>query len=126
LICIYGIYFGLTPYFKTARNAFVLQALLDQKLSPKQFQQLAIVFKREKFINLQEAFRDNFFEFTRDGSWMQKAAGLNRNWLDIPGIIDWHVRAAINTLTYKDTTGTFNYSLVEHPELTTSRESTWI
>ena len=78
------------------------------QLSPKQFQRLEKVYKLKNLGALERSFGNNFFEFTRDGSWMEDAVGSSAKWLEIPGIVPWHVRAAIETLGYQDTSGTSN------------------
>jgi hypothetical protein len=42
---------------------------------------------------------------------MQDAVGPSAKWLEISGIVAWHVRAAIETLGYEDTTSTFSHYL---------------
>jgi hypothetical protein len=39
---------------------------------------------------------------------MQDAVGPNSSWLEIPGMVSWHVRAAIETLGYEERHGKFD------------------
>jgi hypothetical protein len=56
---------------------------------------------------MERAIRDIFLEYSRDFGWMEDAVGPNGIWLEVPGMIPWHVKAGIETLCYEDTTGTF-------------------
>lgn len=42
-----------------------------------------------------------FFQYTRDGDWMQEAVGENANWLNIEGMSAWHAQGALHSLQRK-------------------------
>jgi hypothetical protein len=94
--------------YKTARNTFVYRKLSDKEMSLTQLHQLERYQKKQTLLSLERFFRHNFFQYSRDGGWMQDAFGPNAAWLNIPGIISWHVRAAIETLRYEETHGMLN------------------
>jgi hypothetical protein len=79
-------------------------------MSPTQLHQLERYQKKVALLSLESDFQHDFFQFSRDSSWMQDAVGPNAGWLNIPGIISWHLRAAIETLRYEEIHGNLNYS----------------
>jgi hypothetical protein len=96
--------------YKTARNNYILRKLSEKQISPIQFHQLERSYKKNNLIYLERDFRHNFFEYSRGTEWMEDAVGPDTSWLEVSGIISWQVRAAIETLCYEDTVGTFTYN----------------
>ncbi|KAF4635372.1 hypothetical protein G7Y89_g2728 [Cudoniella acicularis] len=81
-----------------ARNLFVQERLNQQGLSIRQFKDLDERSKRHCIERLQEAFYDEFFQYSRDGEWMEGAVGPDERWIRVPGMSDWHVKWALQAI----------------------------
>ncbi|CAG8951023.1 hypothetical protein HYFRA_00006420 [Hymenoscyphus fraxineus] len=78
-----------------ARNNFIRERLERIGLTAAQFKALPLGPRRSRIARLEFAFSAEFFAYSRDGDWMQEAVGEERSWLDVPGMREWHVRAAL-------------------------------
>lgn len=83
--------------FLAARNLFV-EHHLQKEISISEYRQLKLDEKKEQVHRLSEAFIKEFFQYTRDNSWMQEAVGDNVDWINITGMSDWHIKAALASL----------------------------
>ncbi|KAF4637150.1 hypothetical protein G7Y89_g935 [Cudoniella acicularis] len=85
-------------WFKAARKGFVKEELQRQGLSPKQFKESDVIQKRYHIAQIERAFAAQFFQYTRDNSWMQDAVGPDSSWIYIHGMSVWHVRFALQSI----------------------------
>lgn len=67
-------------------------------MSIEQYKQLKLHEKQDQVQRLCKAFIKDFFQYTRDNGWMQEAVGEDVSWVDIDGISDWHIKAALHSL----------------------------
>lgn len=78
-----------------ARNNFIKIELLKLGLTSKTWKQLEEGPRNHQRWMLEEAFRDGFFQFSRDGMWMQEAVGESEAWIKLDGMASWHVKWAL-------------------------------
>ncbi|KAF4630448.1 hypothetical protein G7Y89_g7690 [Cudoniella acicularis] len=84
--------------FLEARKNFVKKQLQQEGLSTKQFIELDLVQKRYRVSQLERVFAAEFFQYSRDESWMQDAVGPTDAWLFIHGMSQWHVKYALQAI----------------------------
>jgi hypothetical protein len=89
-------------FTQLARNDFIRGQLSLKGYSPKEYMGLWRPLRQNAQLQLEQEFKDGFFEYCRDRSWMQQAEGPCKAWMDINGIIPWHIKAAVDTLVYQD------------------------
>lgn len=87
----------------TARAQFVTGQLAKDNLTMEQFVALKSLDRQNQVAKMARAFTEEFFQYTRDNDWMQEAVGEISDWLNIPGMSEWHVKAAIHSLKRKYT-----------------------
>lgn len=72
-----------------ARNEFLRHALAEMNLSVDEYVSLGQEVKDNRDLQLQAAFKTEFFQFTRDGDWMAAAVGDNREWIALHEMSQW-------------------------------------
>ncbi|KAF4634529.1 hypothetical protein G7Y89_g3580 [Cudoniella acicularis] len=82
----------------SARNNFVHDQLQREGLSPQQFKRLNMNQRFYRTSQIDQAFAAGFFQYTRDGNWMQEAVGEDNSWIFIHGMSAWHVKSALYAL----------------------------
>lgn len=84
-----------------ARAQFVTKQLVKDNLTLEQLAALPSLDRRVQVAKMADAFTKDFFQYTRDKDKMQEAIGDKSDWLNIPGMGAWHVKAAIHSLKRK-------------------------
>ena len=85
--------------------------LLRRGLSVEQFKHLPGTDRRYRIGLLESAFFESFFQYTRDGGWMEEAVGESEDWIQIEGMSRWHVKWALHALESSAGTATPNNPL---------------
>lgn len=75
--------------FKTSYN--------KEHLTSLEFDLLSKEGKRQCEARFALTFAARFFEFTRDGEWMEDAVRENVNWIYVDGMSAWHIKQGLST-----------------------------
>jgi hypothetical protein len=81
-----------------ARKDFIRKRLHDDGYTYKEYKTLPDPKRRYYCDKLKSAFISGFFEYTRDGDWMEEAVGNQDEWIKIEGMAAWHVNGALAAL----------------------------